>query len=90
MGVIESLGEGVTGMAPGDRVTSLGWDATAGGEGSWQELVVLPAERVVRLPDAVSDEAGAQFYVRSEVPGRMYIVYILPPPHLMCMFTSFF
>lgn len=33
------------------------------GSGSWQQYINCPADRVVALPDGISDEAGAQFYV---------------------------
>jgi len=52
-GVIEAVGEGVDGFAPGDRVMALPmWGAMA-------EHVCLPAAECHRLPDAVSDEAAA-------------------------------
>jgi NADPH:quinone reductase-like Zn-dependent oxidoreductase len=53
----------VTAFKEGQRVTSLGW-LGHDGSGSWQQYINVPAERVVALPDGISDEAGAQFYVR--------------------------
>ncbi len=53
-GVVEAVGEGVTELAPGDRV------AYAGGPlGAYSELRNIPADRLVRLPDALSFEQGA-------------------------------
>lgn len=53
-GVVEAVGEGVTELAPGDRV------AYAGGPlGAYSEMRNLPADRLVRLPDALSFEQGA-------------------------------
>ncbi|MFN3987857.1 MAG: quinone oxidoreductase family protein [Rhodocyclaceae bacterium] len=53
-GVVEAVGEGVTVVAPGDRV------AYAGGPlGAYAEARKLPADRLVRLPDALSFEQGA-------------------------------
>jgi NADPH2:quinone reductase len=52
-GRVEAVGEGVSGWAPGDRV------AWAGVPGSYAELTLAPAIRVVRVPDAVSDEQAA-------------------------------
>src|SRR5437867_3322373 len=46
-GVVEAVGEGVAGLAPGDRV------AWASVPGSYAEAVVAPADRLVRVPDAV-------------------------------------
>lgn len=56
------VGSGVTAFKKGQRVTSLGWMGHEG-NGSWQQYINVPAERVVALPDGISDEAGAQFYV---------------------------
>lgn len=53
-GVVEAVGEGVADLAPGDRV------AYAGGPlGAYAEVRNLPADRLVRLPEALSFEQGA-------------------------------
>ena len=52
-GVVEALGEGVTSLAVGDRV------AYAGALGAYCERRVAPADRMVKLTDAVSDETAA-------------------------------
>jgi NADPH:quinone reductase len=52
-GVVEAIGEGVTTHQPGDRV------AYAMNRGSYAEFSVVPAWHAVKLPDAVSFEAGA-------------------------------
>lgn len=52
-GVIDSLGEGVTGFAVGDRV------ATRDTEGTYATHLVVPAERLVPLPDAVTAAEAA-------------------------------
>lgn len=52
-GVVIELGEGVSGLSVGDRV------AYAGGPGSYAEQRVMPAERLVKIPDGVSDEEAA-------------------------------
>lgn len=52
-GVIEALGPGVEGWRVGERVIAhLGY-------GACRELVVAKAERLARIPDAVSDEQAA-------------------------------
>jgi NADPH:quinone reductase len=57
-GTIDSIGEGVTSFAIGDRVWM--WDAAyQRADGTAQELALLPAERVVLLPDTVSFDIGA-------------------------------
>ena len=53
-GVVEAVGEGVRDLAVGDRV------AYAGGPvGAYREVRCLPAERLLRLPEALSFETGA-------------------------------
>ena len=53
-GVIEAVGEGVTGFAVGDRVAY-----AHGPLGAYAEVRNLPADRAVKLPDALSFEQGA-------------------------------
>ena len=53
-GVVEAVGEGVADIAVGDRV------AYAGGPvGAYSQARLMPADRLVRLPDAISFEQGA-------------------------------
>ncbi len=53
-GVVEAVGAGVTELAPGDRV------AYAGGPiGAYAEVRNMPADRLLKLPDAISCEQGA-------------------------------
>lgn len=53
-GVVEAVGEGVTEVAPGDRV------AYAGGPlGAYAEVRTMPADRLVRLPESIPFEQGA-------------------------------
>jgi NADPH2:quinone reductase len=52
-GTILSVGPGVTGMQPGDRV------AWASVMGSYAEQAVIAAERLVTLPDGVTSREGA-------------------------------
>jgi NADPH:quinone reductase len=51
-GTIIAIGAGVTGLAVGDRVAWVG-------PGSYAEQVVLPADRVVPVPDGISTELAA-------------------------------
>ncbi|MCK2044920.1 MULTISPECIES: NADPH:quinone reductase [Chromohalobacter] len=53
-GEIDAVGEGVKGFAPGDRVAY-----AQGALGAYAELHVLPAEKVVALPEAISFETAA-------------------------------
>jgi len=53
-GTVEAVGPGVTLVAPGDRV------AYAGGPlGAYSEARLIPADRLVKLPDSLSFETGA-------------------------------
>ncbi len=53
-GVVEAVGDGVRDIAVGDRVTYAG-----GPVGAYSELRCLPAERLLKLPAALSFETGA-------------------------------
>jgi NADPH2:quinone reductase len=57
-GVVDAVGDGVTGVAVGERVWV--WDAAyERPNGTAQQFVVLPETQVVSLPDAVSFDVGA-------------------------------
>lgn len=58
VGVVDALGAGVTTLARGQRVISL-----AGVPGTWAEQLVIPADRALPVPDAVSDQVAAQVLV---------------------------
>jgi len=53
-GVIEALGDGVTGFAVGDRVAS-----GSAPNGTYAEASNIPARELVKIPDGVSDEVAA-------------------------------
>jgi NADPH:quinone reductase len=53
-GVVEAVGEGVSALAPGDRVAY-----TTLPPGAYCERRVLPVARLVRIPDGISDEVAA-------------------------------
>jgi NADPH2:quinone reductase len=66
-GVVEAVGEGVTTLKPGDRV------AYQGGEiGSYAAHRVMPVARLVKLPDAVSDDVAAAIMLKG-----MTVEYLL-------------
>jgi NADPH:quinone reductase len=52
-GVVESVGAGVSDVAPGDRVT--GW----AGWGAARELIAAPATQLIKLPDALDFDRAA-------------------------------
>lgn len=53
-GAVERVGPGVTELKPGDRVAYAG-----GAPGSYATHRIMPAARVVKVPDGVSDETAA-------------------------------
>jgi NADPH2:quinone reductase len=58
-GVVEEVGPGVSGLKSGDRV------AYAGGPiGAYAEERVMPAERLVPVPDGISDEQAAAMMLK--------------------------
>jgi NADPH:quinone reductase len=72
-GVVDAVGSGVTGLAVGDRV----WVFMAQHgrpTGTAQEYVVLPADRVVPLPDDASFEVGASLGVPALTAHRALTV----------------
>lgn len=54
VGTVDALGEGVSGIAVGQRV------AVASVHGTWAEYFLAPAAGLVPVPDVISDEAAAQ------------------------------
>ncbi len=58
-GVVEEVGPGVSGLKPGDRV------AYAGGPlGAYSEARVMPAERLVPVPDGITDQQAAAMMLK--------------------------
>lgn len=57
-GVVETVGEGVTNVRPGDRV------AYVGPPGAYSTHRVFPAERLVAIPDAVDDRTAAAIMLK--------------------------
>ena len=57
-GVIEALGSDISGLAVGDRV------AYAYGMGAYSEVRNIEADRVVKIPDGVSDQSAAAMMLK--------------------------
>ncbi len=53
-GVIDALGEGVTGLQVGQRVSG------ASVHGTWAEYFIAPAKMVIPMPDSIDDNTAAQ------------------------------
>jgi len=58
-GVVEAVGEGVDFVKPGDRVAYCG-----GPVGAYAEARVIPADRLVRLPDDIDDRTAATLMLK--------------------------
>ena len=58
-GVVEAVGPGVTDVKVGDRVAY-----SSGPQGAYAEVRVMPAERLVVLPDGISDQQAAAMMLK--------------------------
>ena len=56
-GVVDAVGPGVKNVAPGQRAVP-----ATGAPGTWVEFMIVPAEGVLPVPDAISDQVGAQIF----------------------------
>ena len=80
-GVVDALGEGVTGLEPGDRIWV--WDAGyRRADGTAQEFVVLPRAQVVRMNDRVPFETGAALGIPALTAHRCLTVAADGPARL--------
>jgi NADPH2:quinone reductase len=57
-GVVEAVGPGVTDLKPGDRI------AYTGLPGAYAEVRIVPADRLVKLPQGISDEQAASMMLK--------------------------
>jgi len=58
-GVVEAVGRGVTGLKPGDRVAYATTPL-----GSYSEARLIPADRLVKVPSAITDEQAASMMLK--------------------------
>jgi NADPH:quinone reductase-like Zn-dependent oxidoreductase len=81
-GVVETLGEGVSGLEPGERVViNPGIEAGGGrihvigehGDGTNAELIAVPATNVHPIPEGLSFEEAAAFPLVFETAYRMLV-----------------
>lgn len=80
-GIVDEVGPGVTRVAPGDRVWV--WDAAyQRPDGTAQELVVLPEQQVVRLPDDISFDVGASLGIPALTAHHALTSYEFAPAEL--------
>jgi NADPH:quinone reductase len=58
-GIVEATGQGITHVRPGDRV------AYAGGQpGSYAEVRLMPADRLLKVPEGISDQQAAAMMLK--------------------------
>ncbi|GAA1991885.1 NADPH:quinone reductase [Microbacterium pumilum] len=80
-GVIDAIGDDVEGLTIGDRV----WMFLAAHQrptGTAQEFTVVPASRVVRLPDGIGWDVAASLGVPAMTAHRALTVHESGPAHL--------
>lgn len=70
-GVVEDVGEGVTGFAAGDRVVY------QGPLGAYAEVRLVPADRCVKLPDDIDDKTAAAVFLKG-VTVHMLLFRVFP------------
>lgn len=58
-GIVEAVGSGVTDFAAGDRVTYC-----TGSLGAYAEVRVVPVERLIKLPDGITDVQAASMMLK--------------------------
>ena len=58
-GTVEAVGDGVTGFKPGDRVAY-----GSGAVGAYSQMRNYPANRLVKIPDSIGDEAAAAMMLK--------------------------
>lgn len=80
-GIVDAVGEGVTGLEAGDRVW-LYLAAHGRPTGTAQELTVLPADRAVKVPDGVGLDVAASLGVPAMTAHRALTVHEHGPARL--------
>lgn len=71
-GEVVAVGEGVSGLSPGDRVVYAG-----GPMGAYAEMRLLPAARAVRLPDGIDARSAAAVFFKGLTAD--YLVHRMRP-----------
>jgi NADPH:quinone reductase len=83
-GVVESVGQGVTSLKPGDRIAY-----GSGGVGAYAELRNVAADRVVKLPASISDETAAGMMLKG-MTARYLLkgTYVVKPGDTILMHAA--
>ncbi len=74
-GIVEAVGEDVDEFKPGDRV------AYAGSLGAYAEVSIVPAHRLIPLPEDLSFEQGAAFPLQGMTAHYLLHEYRVIKPH---------
>ncbi len=83
-GVVEDLGQGVVGLSVGDRVAY-----GTGTPGAYAEARNVPANRLVKLPDAISDETAAGMMLKGmTVRYLLRATYVVKPGDTILMHAA--
>lgn len=67
-GVVEKVGNGVSGLKPGDRVAYGGY-----GPGAYADFRNVPAARLVKVPEGVSDEIAAAILMKGMTVEYLFL-----------------
>jgi NADPH:quinone reductase-like Zn-dependent oxidoreductase len=78
MGVVEAVGENVSNFTVGQRVVGAPFPSVQSGNGTWQQYLVAPEDSLVAVPDSVTDESAAQFFVNPVTVVGMLNVLNIP------------
>lgn len=85
-GIVEAVGPDVLGFKPGDRVAYATATLTIG---AYTEARLFPADRVVKLPDGVSDvEVAALLYRGITVHGMIRTCYPVKSGHVILLHAA--
>jgi NADPH:quinone reductase len=83
-GVVEEVGQGVTTFKPGDRVAY-----GTGTPGAYSEARNFPANRLVKLPDAIADETAAGMMLKGmTVRYLLRATYVVKPGDTILMHAA--
>jgi NADPH:quinone reductase len=83
-GVVEEVGQGVTSFKPGDRVAY-----GTGTPGAYSEARNFPANRLVKLPDAIDDETAAGMMLKGmTVRYLLRATYVVKPGDTILMHAA--
>lgn len=83
VGVVEENGPGAGKYKPGQRVVGAPWPVQSG-NGTWQQYMAVSEERLFPVPDDVTDEAAAQFFVNPvAVYGMLHVLNVPKGEYLL-------